>query len=359
MDDSENFDASSARLYTSIQNEFSCANDGSIRDSAGQSWYIWRMVDFQRWWHAFENIAEVPLGRKLMNAAADQEEFLFEQSSFFNTGRWMKKTRLKSSISKRWDVMGWGRYEISSHSIYSHLLAPLCSGFALAAVEGLNSERKKVQWRQLSNVQIKLDLEKDSRSISQAPHPPQFPWDSNANPPLLIEPNAVKIDFQKVEHGWTHSGERTCFLPSGLFQRLFDYVRMQGLVLRPDILAAWELPKDADFSTWVPLILSSLAVDEVISQSERPIYIQDIDSWKQLTDVYLRPFGFGTFHNIISLDEQGGVEFEIPSSPNLPFTVGFLSSFWQRGFGRKPMVKLEKKNQHWHLQITSFLSYSA
>tara|TARA_B100001142_G_scaffold328888_1_gene390295 strand:+ start:1875 stop:2954 length:1080 start_codon:yes stop_codon:yes gene_type:complete len=358
MDAGEVSDPSSMKVFTSIQSEFSCAKDGSIRDSKGNPWLIWKIVDFQRWWHAFETIAGAPLGRKLMNAAADQEEYLFEQTSFFKKGWWMKKKRLQTSLSERWTQLGWGRYEPQSNSIFSHLLAPMCSGFALAAVEGLNEERQKVQWHQLSHVQIKLELDKDERSLSQAPHPPIFTWDSNTNHAEFIEIGTVQLDFQKVEEGWTHSGERTCFLPSGLFQRLFDYVRMQGIILRPDILATWELPTGAEFSSWVPLILTSLAVDEVISQSERPIYIQDLESWQQLANAYLKPFGFGTFIALAALDGQGGVEFELPPSPNLPFTVGFLASFWQRGFGRKPLVKIQQKNENWLVQITSFLSYS-
>jgi len=358
MPSSKDSDSASITLLASIQARFHCMSDGTIRDSSGQGWVVWNIVDFHRWWHAFETNAAVPLGRKLMHAAADQEEYSLNQSAFFKIGRFMRKKRLISSLSTRWSEMGWGVYEFDSSTALSNLLAPTCSGFALAAVEGMTGERKKIQWHQVSNVMIQLDMEKDSRSISLAPPPPQFTWDSNSEVPSFIEGKPVELDLQSVEHGWSNSGERTCFLPSGLFQRLFQYVRMQGLVLSPDILTAWELPEQSSHTDWIPLILTTLAVNEMISQSELPIYIQDLDSWNQLNEAYLEPYGLGTFSRLTALDEQGGVEFELCSTSVFPFTVAYLVAYWQRGIGRKARVKLEQKNAKWILQLTSLRSYS-
>jgi hypothetical protein len=354
----EDSSSASSSLLLSIQERFKCGTDGSIRDSSGQAWMVWNIVDFHRWWHVFETNSGVPLGRKLMHAAADQEEYSFNQSSFLQIGWLMKKKRLMNSLSTRWTQMGWGECEFGSTRIFSHLLAPVCSGFALAAVECMTSKRRKIQWHQVSNVQIQLEFDEDIRSISQAPPPAQFHWDSDSKSPSFFDGKVVQLDLKSVDHGWTHSGERTCFLPSGLFQRLFESVKIQGLVLRPEILDAWEFPEHIESSTWVPFILTSLAVDEVISQSERPIYIQDNESWNQLVEVYLRPFGLGTFLGTTSLDEQGGIEFELLPSPILPFTVAYLIAFWQRGFGRKAKVKIELKDGNWSLQLTSLLSYS-
>ena len=99
------FEDSSTALpswLSSIRDDFHCVSDGSVRDSTGQAWMIWNIVDFHRWWHALETNAGVPLGRKLMHAAADQEEYSFNQSSFLETGWFMKKKRLMTSLSHRW-----------------------------------------------------------------------------------------------------------------------------------------------------------------------------------------------------------------------------------------------------------------
>ena len=351
-------DSKSISLLTLVQAQFHCANDGTIHDSSGQSMMIWNLVDFHRWWHAFETNAAVPLGRKLMHAAADQEEYSLNQSGLLQNGWFRREKKSVSSLTSRWSLMGWGGYDFETSRILSHLLAPVCSGFALAAVESITDERKKLQWHQVSNVQIQLEMEKDSRSISLAPPPAQFHWDSDSTTPSFLDGKAVQLDLQCVEHGWTHSGERTCILPLGIFQRLFQSVKMQGLVLRPELLAAWELPEEIPLSDWIPFILTSLAVDEMVSLSELPIYIQDLGSWDQLSEFYLMPNGLGTFSRMTALDEQGGIEFELSSSSILPFTVAYLMAFWQRGIGRKVKVKLEQKGVNWVLQLTSLRSYS-
>jgi hypothetical protein len=354
----EDSDPTSITLLASIQDRFHCMDDGTIRDSAGQGWIVWNIVDFHRWWHAFETNAAVPLGRKLMHASADQEEYALDQSGFLKTSWFMRKKRLISSLESRWSEMGWGVYDFGSPSVISNLLAPVCSGFALAAVEGMTGGRKKIQWHQVSNVMIQLDMEIDNRSISLAPPPPLFLWDSDSMLSSFAEGDAVQLDLQSVEHGWTHSGERTCFLPSGLFQRLFQYVKLQGLVLSPEVLAAWDLPEGPTASDWIPFILTSLAVHEMISQSDLPIYIQDLESWNQLNEAYLIPKGLGSFSRLTALDEQGGVEFELYPTSVFPFTVAYLVAYWQRGIGRKAKVKLEQKSGNWILQLTSLRSYS-
>lgn len=348
---------SSSKVLTSIQKEFAIHGDGSLRNSYGQCFFVWKVVDFQRWWLSFEAHAGIPLGRKLMNAATDEEEYQLNQCSLLETGWFMKKRRIHSALFNRWQNMGWGQYVMNSDTVFSHLLAPVVSGFALAANEGSTFQRKKIQWRQISNVQIQLETNDDVRSISLAPPPPQFPWDSDASASAIQR--SVELDFQLVEYGWTSSGERSFFLPSGLFQRLFKSVQMQGLVLRPDIVDKWEFKGIPGPESTTPLILTALAVDEMISLSERPIYIQDLGSWEQLVNAYLKPFGYGSFINSSSLDEQGGVEFLLQPSPILPFTIGFLVAFWQRGIGRKARVSIDIGDEKCVCQITSFLSYSS
>ena len=59
------------------------------------------------------------------------------------------------------------------------------------------------------------------------------------------------------------------------------------------------------------------------------------------------------------LTNRGGVEFLLQPSPILPFTIGFLVAFWQRGIGRKARVCIDIGDETCVCQITSFLSYSS
>lgn len=354
----EDSPSSSAKLFEAIQKEFCCFNDGSVRDSLGNFNTIWKVSDFQRWWLAFETHAGVPLGRKLMNAATDQEEYFLNESSLFDVGWFMKKSKVNALLTQRWQNMGWGQYSLSKNTVLSHLLAPVCSGFALATLETLKSHRFKVQWRQVSNVQIQLETSDDPRSISVAPSPPQFHWDSKPIDSQPRQSQGLALDLQMNEYGWSDSGEHSFLLPIGVLQRLFESVNMQGLQLPSEVLDAWEFPDEFNSSHALSLLLSSLAMNDMVSQSERPIYIQDLKSWSQLVEAYMAPYGFGSFVSIHALDQQGGVEFELRPSALLPLTLGFLVAFWQRGIGRKARVKMESKNGNWSFQITSFLDYA-
>ena len=60
MPNSKDSDSASASLLASIQTRFHCVTDGSIRDSIEQAWMVWNIVDFHRWWNAFESEAGVP-----------------------------------------------------------------------------------------------------------------------------------------------------------------------------------------------------------------------------------------------------------------------------------------------------------
>jgi hypothetical protein len=146
-------------------------------------------------------------------------------------------------------------------------------------------------------------------------------------------------------------------LANGIFARFFETLTMQGIQLRPDWLECWKFPEIFDKRSQVPLVLCTLAVNQLVSESEQPIYIQDVQSWNQLCDAYLVPFGLGKPLQINSLDEQGGVEFLLAPCSQWPLLVGYLFSFWQRGFGRRAKVEIQQNDGNWSVKISSLLSY--
>lgn len=347
---------SAESVLSLLQEHFYCATDGSIRDSEGHGWMVWNLVDFHRWWLAVETFSGVPLGRKLLNAAADQEEYFLTTNSILDGGWFRKKRRQNTALSNRWNLMGWGFFDLDTSLLTSNLMAPLCSGFALAATENISQSRSKIQWQQLSNNTIRLEFESIERQFSAAPASPVLCWDSSSPP--NASSSSFNLDLQTVSNGWTHAGERSSMLANGIFARFFETLTMQGIQLRPDWLECWKFPDSIDTRSQVPLVLCTLAVNQLVSESEQPIYIQDVRSWDQLIDAYLVPFGFGKPLQISPLDEQGGVEFLLPPSSQWPLLVGYLFSFWQRGFGRRARVEIQLKNENWSVQISSLLSYT-
>ena len=342
-------------VLSNLKDYFRCADDGSVRDPEGHMWMMWNLVDFHRWWLAIETFSGVPLGRKLLNAAADQEEYFLTTTSILDVAWFRKKHRQNTALANRWNLMGWGSFDLDTSLLTSNLIAPLCSGFALAAKENISQSRYKIQWQQLSNNSIRLELEPMERRFSAAPASPVLCWDSPSPP--SISSFAFDLDLQTVSNGWTHAGERSTMLANGIFARFFETLTMQGIQLRPDWLECWKFPEIFDKRSQVPLVLCTLAVNQLVSESEQPIYIQDVQSWNQLCDAYLVPFGLGKPLQINSLDEQGGVEFLLSPCSQWPLLVGYLFSFWQRGFGRRAKVEIQQNDGNWSVKISSLLSY--
>ena len=342
-------------LYSSLRAEFCLASDGSIRDRSERAWMVWNISHFQQWWNALEAMANIPLGRKLMNCSADQEEYMVSENSLFDVGWFMKKKRQRDIVDRRWGMLGWGKFDIAKSRISSHLMAPLCSGFALVTKEHVLSKRQRIQWQQLSNTHIELDFEPSLNAIDNAPPEPRFFWNTQE----LTSSNVgqLELDLEIMRFGWSHAGERCFLIPSGLFARLFEVLSFQGISPKPSWSEEWSFPEDISSSHSVSFVLICLSIVQMVSQTEVPVYIQDIDSWQRLSEAYLEPFGFGRPNSFTSVDEQGGVEFEISPSPHFPFLVGFLLAFWQRGYGKKAKVSLHKEGNFWRVRMTSFLSY--
>ncbi|MAI39933.1 MAG: hypothetical protein CMA09_01375 [Euryarchaeota archaeon] len=346
----------SHELYSTLRAEFCLASDGSIRDRSRRGWMIWNISHFQLWWNALETTANVPLGRKLMNCSADQEEHMVSENSLFDVGWFMKKKRQRDIVDRRWKMLGWGKFDIAKSRISSHLMAPLCSGFALVAKEQVLSNRQRIQWQQLSNTHIELDFEPSPNTIDKSPPEPSFFW--NTQELSSSDVGELELDLEILKLGWSHAGERCFLIPSGLFARLFDVLSFQGILPKPSWSEEWSFPEEISSSHSVSFVLICLSIHQMVSQTEVPVYIQDIDSWQRLSEAYLEPFGFGRPNSFTSVDEQGGVEFEISPSPHFPFLVGFLLAFWQRGYGKKAKVSLHKEGDFWRVRMTSFLSYA-
>ena len=66
-----------------------------ILDKQGHCWYRWRSDGLEAWWRIFEEIIDAPMGRKLANAACDEEEGLLNSGELDFTGFFVRKKSLR------------------------------------------------------------------------------------------------------------------------------------------------------------------------------------------------------------------------------------------------------------------------
>ena len=188
----------------SAHDGFSFQRDGFFFDAHGAPCMLVGSVEFRTFWNTLDTLFETPLGRKLIYAATDGEEYLLNQHPTFGFGRLFGKKRVKNLLEERWHSMGWGKH--MDHTIASPVHDAFVVGIALAHAEHLRRERLELNWRQLSADEIQVDYENKKS--------PMMSGDSSSS-------TASRFSFDNIDRRmffpWTGPSEYRFFLRTGTF----------------------------------------------------------------------------------------------------------------------------------------------
>ena len=97
---------------------FFSTKNGLIIDDMGINGISGELTALESWWRFFEEIIDAPMGRKLANAACDEEEYLLENIEL-NFNGFFRKKKTKAALKGRWKLHGWGLPYISPPSFES------------------------------------------------------------------------------------------------------------------------------------------------------------------------------------------------------------------------------------------------
>lgn len=329
--------------------------NGHIVDQHSEPWVLWHTTDLYAWWHSFEDQCQTPLGRKLMNAFADHEEYLLNLNATLSSGWFSKKRRQHEAILHRWSTHGWGGFDVFKNSASTLLFSPIAAGLALATVEGVSEQRHKVEWTQLNQRMIQFEFSPSDTRLPSAPPPPRLPWTH----PLdhgLQSPHV----FSELQHNGTElslEGEVVCMLPVGAFTRLLHTCRAYPHALGKEHQDSWQTPgMEAGDRSVMLMVVSSMS--GLVGRGERPIYLESHKSWNSLIEHYLIQFGWGAPSSIEPLDSEHGVRFFLSPTATFPFLVGWLVAMWERGYGIPSKFSLEEEGSNWVLDIESRHAYN-
>ena len=344
----------SLRVRSKLREEFKISN-GCIIDKNGRNWVLWSTSDLYAWWHSFEDQCQTPLGRKLMNACADQEEFLLRTDGILPTGWFRKATRQQRCIEDRWSVYGWGHFDLKNQTAQSMMYAPMLAGLALATNELLLDKRQKLEWHQISTNTVRFEIQSDSTTLPHAPVPPRLPWSAEMG--LGFEPPGVLDDLVAGDDGLLNNGESVCLFPVDAFSRLFSSCKAYPNAVSQERKSAWSTSgfNEGERSVFLMVVAS---MSSLVNRGERPIYIENISSWRSLIEHYLAPFGWGEPVEISTLDSEHGVRFRLASGATFPFLAGWLVAMWERGHGKSSKFMLTPNDQEWVLEVDSRLAYN-
>ena len=305
-------------LMSDVASTFSTKN-GLIIDDNGNQWYLWRVDGLESWWRFFEEIIDAPMGRKLANAACDEEEYLLERIELKFNGFFRKK-KTTAALENRWKLHGWGVPNTSPPSFESVGLTPIFSGILQAQLEKIYSARYRMLWEEKSSQTTLLTLEPTSIPLTK-PNP-VLPLCEKGKP-LLLE----------LESGWRIDGLGHLLLPVGIFKRL--ELACSGLIssIGEDERNSWPDSGDGFLSLAIASMRLFIAGEELFLAA-------DIKGWIDSCKSF---FGFKGFSSPISgksLDSPGGIELKFNTVPCLAMTVGYLAGAWVRCEGRPVKVSV-------------------
>lgn len=310
------------KLMSDVASSFSTKN-GLIIDDNGNQWYLWRIDALDSWWRFFEEVIDAPMGRKLANAACDEEEILLENNDF-NFNGFFRKKKASAALEGRWKLHGWGIPNISSLSFESVGLTPVFAGILQAGMEKINSSRYRMLWEEKSPQTTLLTLE--PTSIPLAKSKSVLPLKEKGEP-LLIE----------LESGWRMNGLGHFMLPVGMFNRL--NMACTGMVanIGEDERNSWP-----DFGDGFLSI--ALACKRLFIAGEELFLAADIDGWVDSCKSFFGSKGFSSPISGRALETPGGIELKFETIPCLPMTVGYLAGAWVRCEGRPVKVSVIRED---------------
>lgn len=332
-------------------------DDGHIFDDEGNSLILWKVNELETWWIQFEKIIGLAMGRKLVNAACDEEEYHLSKDAQFQAGGLFKNSRRKKLLQSRWLCYGWGQLDLDKQQISSPTLAPFCVGIALASIEYQKNKRYKITWNQPNSELINLNLEEEIRVISPSKAAHTFSWTKKC---FEYHPTLREIgQFQVVSKNgsWDYEGERMVLIPVNILTRLLYSAQDRTLAVAEELrqsihfIGLGEGEKSA-------FLCAALAMSNVIEQSERPVYILSDSQWLDKCHNLLAKFGLICPVDCNSLDENGSVEFSFNHSPTLPFSIGALMAFWQRAHGKLAKITIHFSPEKCKVEVSSKLQYN-
>jgi len=318
-------------LMGKIKQNFTTRN-GLILDNQGLSWYLWRIDGLDSWWRFFEEIINAPMGRRLVNSACDEEEWLLNFGQLDNTGFFRKK-KAERALIERWDLHGWGLPNLKPPSFDTTGLKPLFAGILQADIERINARRYRMLWEEKSSETALLTLTETNLPV-QAAKPSSRNYELGK--PLEIE----------VEKGWKIDGLRFVLLPSGLFKRLEE--SCSGLIaqISDDERTSWPEVSEG-------FLALALAAKKLFIAGEEIFLAADPKGWKESCESYFSPKGLATPKSVKSLDSHGGIELLFDEIPLPSITIGFLAGAWVRCEGRPVKVGLNSDGEEFKITLQS------
>lgn len=329
---------------------FSFDGEGVILDPNGHRLCLFGMMDFERFWSAFDAFSPAPLGRKLLYAATDAEESILLNGGF-DTGSWLKRRKFVRRLAERNLVMGWGLMGGGAVRFPAHDAVSV--GVALAQHEHMTKQRWKVNWVQQNSDFIALEFVLQERTITpaRAVQPPNWGVVKIAS----TTSTPVSFDADVRDHGFFFGQQRSFFLPVAVFYRLYAELNGRPLNVGTSDEVSLEVNLDEDALLFRCVVL---AAKRMFEQGDFPVFVLHKGDWMGVLEQRISRFGLGSVE-VLSSETDGDFSTSFRIHSPLPgITTGLVLAMWERCFGHRGHATVEIGEHSVELTVTKpALSY--
>lgn len=321
------------------QFEVRSTNTGLLVDETGTGLMLISVNEFQQWWRSLESSFQSPIGRKLIYAASDDEEYFLATNPSYKIPKWFGKKKIVQAMGLRWTSMGWGLHFPDAKRIQSPCHDSLSAGIGLAHHEHVEQQRYRMEWRQINSDLIEMDFTNRAEDIPIAPPAPSPEW---ASPVDLadIHTHPIEHEFEPRSFGFFWGQKRSIFLPISILHRLFDSIIGRPFNSERHHREGIQVTGVSEQSSllFLTLVESSAAMFQA---SDYSIFLQNQGDWESHIqhNIISRGCGHVTVDHF-SL-EDGPSSCMTVHSPLPTFTVGLLVSMWERAHGSPCICDVE------------------
>ena len=333
-------DESTPWLIEELMQRFPSLDNGFILDEINQqpTWCL-TVSGFEMWFSELEGILDQTLGRRLAHAAAESEEWHWNQlpplpKSWFN----QEKKRL-SVINQDWNLRGLGQLDILEKGSESNTIivanrafTALAAGIGNAAWECIHEQRFRFQWSDRGAGETVIELTGDPRQIPP-PSKSNTGWldyqGKTCSAPRLFH----RARFE-IEGLWTVEGNRVMMLSRDCLLRFEDMAAayLSSTERSTDSRTTWDgLNSHEQIVMWDAMAEASRK--QFLGAGEL-VLVASAEHWIDVAARYLSMQGLGRVTKATEIDDHGGVELYLSAALHPAIVTGRLLGCWERAEGR-------------------------
>ena len=333
-------DESTPWLIEELMQRFPSLDNGFILDEINQqpTWCL-TVSGFEMWFSELEGILDQTLGRRLAHAAAESEEWHWNQlpplpKSWFN----QEKKRL-SVINQDWNLRGLGQLDILEKGSESNTIivanrafTALAAGIGNAAWECIHEQRFRFQWSDRGAGETVIELTGDPRQIPP-PSKSNTGWHDYQGKTCSAPRLFHRARFE-IEGLWTVEGNRVMMLSRDCLLRFEDMAAayLSSTERSTDSRTTWDgLSSHEQIVMWDAMAEASRK--QFLGAGEL-VLVASAEHWLDVATRHLSMQGLGSVTKATEIDGHGGVELYLASALHPAIVTGRLIGCWERAEGR-------------------------